>query len=123
MAVVADARSSRPARPCKRSRPGITNVSYRHYAGVLQALGLLDGLSQIADIGNEPSRTSDGQRPNFPSTSISSEQPDRLAMADFEVHIDLDGRTAPHFGPGPGRNRCPRHGDYPIFEYDGAWLD
>ena len=29
-------------------------VSVGIYAGVLQALGLLDGLSQIADIGNDP---------------------------------------------------------------------
>jgi hypothetical protein len=33
---------------------GDTNVSVGIYAGVLQALGLLDGLSQIADIGNDP---------------------------------------------------------------------
>jgi len=32
---------------------GDTNVSIGIYAGVLQALGLLDGLTQIADISND----------------------------------------------------------------------
>jgi transposase len=53
MAVVRSTRSP-PARPPKKSKPGDTNVSVGNYAGVLQALGLLDGLSQIADIGNDP---------------------------------------------------------------------
>ena len=44
---------SRPARPFKGSNP-VTPVSASAiYAGVLQALGLLDGLGQIADIGND----------------------------------------------------------------------
>ena len=38
----------------QKGEAGDTNVSIGIYAGVLQALGLLDGLSQIADIGNDP---------------------------------------------------------------------
>jgi hypothetical protein len=32
---------------------GETNVSIDIYAGVLQALGLLDGLSEVADLSND----------------------------------------------------------------------
>lgn len=38
----------------QRVEAGDTGVSVGIYAGVLQALGLLEGLSQIADIGNDP---------------------------------------------------------------------
>ncbi len=52
MAVVAQrAFTSRPT--LQRVEAGDTSVSIGIYAGVLQALGLLDGLSQIADIGND----------------------------------------------------------------------
>ena len=37
----------------QRVEAGDTSVSIGIYAGVLQALGLLEGLSQIADIGND----------------------------------------------------------------------
>ncbi|MCY3879380.1 MAG: hypothetical protein OXF74_09405 [Rhodobacteraceae bacterium] len=36
-----------------RVEAGGTNVSIGINAGVLRALGLLDGLSQVADIGND----------------------------------------------------------------------
>ena len=41
-------------------------------------------------------------------------------MADFEVHIELDGRTRPI-----GLARCNRvrGTETVLFEYDGAWLD
>ena len=39
--------------PTYKVEAGDTNVSIGIYAGVLQALGLLDGLSQIADISND----------------------------------------------------------------------
>lgn len=53
MAVVAErAFTSRPT--LQKVEAGDTNVSIGIYAAVLQALGLLDGLSQVADIGNDP---------------------------------------------------------------------
>jgi len=52
MAVVAErAFTSRPT--LQRVEAGDTNVSIGIYAAILQALGLLDGLSQVADIGND----------------------------------------------------------------------
>ncbi|CCV05728.1 conserved hypothetical protein [Mesorhizobium metallidurans STM 2683] len=52
MAVLADrAFTSRSA--LQRVAAGDTNVSIGIYTGVLQALGLLDGLGQVADIAND----------------------------------------------------------------------
>jgi hypothetical protein len=53
MAVVAE-RAFTSRSTLQKVEAGDTNVSVGIYAGVLQALGLLDGLSQIADIGNDP---------------------------------------------------------------------
>jgi len=53
MAVVAD-RAFTSRSTLQKVEAGDTNVSVGIYAGVLQALGLLDGLSRIADIGNDP---------------------------------------------------------------------
>jgi transcriptional regulator with XRE-family HTH domain len=53
MAVVAE-RAFTSRSTLQRVEAGDTGVSVGIYAGVLQALGLLDGLSQIADIGNDP---------------------------------------------------------------------
>ena len=52
MAVVAQ-RAFTSRSTLQRVEAGDTNVSIGIYAGVLQALGLLDGLSKIADIGND----------------------------------------------------------------------
>ncbi|MDB5686753.1 MAG: putative binding protein [Rhizorhabdus sp.] len=52
MAVVAE-RAFTSRSTLQKVEAGDTNVSIGIYAGVLQALGLLDGLSQIADIGND----------------------------------------------------------------------
>lgn len=52
MAVVAE-RAFTSRSTLQRIEAGDTNVSIGIVAGVLQALGLLDGLSQIADIGND----------------------------------------------------------------------
>jgi len=52
MAVVAE-RAFTSRSTLQRVEAGDTNVSIGIYAGVLQALGLLDGLSQIADISND----------------------------------------------------------------------
>src|SRR3546814_13984744 len=41
-------------------------------------------------------------------------------MADFEVHIDRDGRTRPI---GLARSNRVRGTETILFEYDGAWLD
>jgi serine/threonine-protein kinase HipA len=41
-------------------------------------------------------------------------------MADFEVHIDLDGRTRPI---GIARSNRVRGAETILFEYDGAWLE
>jgi len=52
MAVVAE-RAFTSRSTLQRVETGDTNVSIGIYAGVLQALGLLDGLSQVADISND----------------------------------------------------------------------
>ncbi|MDE0343125.1 MAG: helix-turn-helix domain-containing protein [Deltaproteobacteria bacterium] len=52
MAVVAE-RAFTSRSTLQRIEAGDTSVGIGIYAGVLQALGLLDGLSQIADIGND----------------------------------------------------------------------
>ena len=53
MAIVAE-RAFTSRSTLQRVEAGDTNVSIGIYAGVLQALGLLEGLSQLADIGNDP---------------------------------------------------------------------
>ena len=52
MAVVAE-RAFTSRSTLQRVEAGDTHVGIGIYAGVLQALGLLDGLSRIADIGND----------------------------------------------------------------------
>jgi transcriptional regulator with XRE-family HTH domain len=52
MAVVAE-RAFTSRSTLQRVEAGDTGVSIGIYAGVLQALGLLDGLGQVADIGND----------------------------------------------------------------------
>lgn len=52
MSVVAE-RAFTSRSTLQRVEAGDTNVSIGIYAAVLQALGLLDGLGQIADIGND----------------------------------------------------------------------
>ena len=52
MAVVAE-RAFTSRSTLQRVEAGDTRVSIGIYAGVLQALGLLDGLSRVADIGND----------------------------------------------------------------------
>jgi transcriptional regulator with XRE-family HTH domain len=51
MAVVAE-RAFTSRSTLQKVEAGDTSIGI--YAGVLQALGLLDGLGQIADIGNDP---------------------------------------------------------------------
>jgi len=65
---------------------------------------------------------SEGPSPalRFPSMSISSERPDPPAVADFEVHIDLDGRTRQ---VGLARSNRVRGTETVTFEYDSAWLE
>lgn len=52
MAVVAE-RAFTSRSTLQKVEAGDTNVGIGIYAGVLQALGLLDGLSQVADIVND----------------------------------------------------------------------
>ena len=52
--------------------------------------------------------------------SISGGRPDRPAMADFEVHIDLDGRTRQI---GLARSNRVRGRETIVFGYDDAWLE
>lgn len=52
MAVVAE-RAFTSRSTLQKVEAGDNNVSIGIYAGVLQALGLLDGLTQIADISND----------------------------------------------------------------------
>lgn len=53
MAVVAE-RAFTSRSTLQRVEAGNTNVSIGIYAAVLQALGLIEGLGQIADIANDP---------------------------------------------------------------------
>jgi len=53
MAVVAE-RAFTSRSTLQRVEAGDTNVGIGIYAAVLLALGLLDGLGQLADIGNDP---------------------------------------------------------------------
>jgi transcriptional regulator with XRE-family HTH domain len=53
MAVVAE-RAFTSRSTLQRVESGDTSVGIGIYAGVLLALGLLDGLGQLADIGNDP---------------------------------------------------------------------
>ena len=53
MAVVAE-RAFTSRSTLQRVEAGDTAVSVGIYAAVLQALGLLDGLGKLADIGNDP---------------------------------------------------------------------
>lgn len=69
MAVVAE-RAFTSRSTLQKVEAGDANVSIGIYASVLQALGLLEGLSQIADIGND----SVGQA---------------LASADLPKHVHL----------------------------------
>ena len=52
MAVVAE-RAFTSRSTLQRVEAGDSSVSVGIYASVLQALGLLDGFSQVADIGND----------------------------------------------------------------------
>jgi transcriptional regulator with XRE-family HTH domain len=113
MAVVAE-RAFTSRSTLQKIEAGDTNVSIGIYAGVLQALGLLDGLSQSPTSAT----TLLGRHwpaPTCPSTSTSSGQRDRHAMADFEVHIDLDGRT---LAIGLARSNRVRGAETILFEYD-----
>jgi len=73
MAVVAE-RAFTSRSTLQRVEAGDTNVSIGIYAGVLHALGLLGGLSQVADISND----SVGQA---------------LARADLPKHVHLKRST------------------------------
>ncbi len=73
MAVVAE-RAFTSRSTLQKVEAGDTNVSIGIYASILQALGLLDGLSQVADISND----SVGQA---------------LASADLPKHIHLKRPT------------------------------
>lgn len=58
--------------------------------------------------------------PSCPSISTSNARPEPHAMADFEVHIDLGGRTR---RIGLARSNRARGSETILFEYDGTWLD
>jgi transcriptional regulator with XRE-family HTH domain len=73
MAVVAE-RAFTSRSTLQRVEAGDTNVSVGIYASVLQALGLLEGLGQVADISND----SVGQA---------------LASADLPKHVHLKRPT------------------------------
>ncbi len=53
MAVVAE-RAFTSRSTLQKIEAGNTSVSIGIYAGILHALGLLDGVSQLADISNDP---------------------------------------------------------------------
>lgn len=118
MAVVAE-RAFTSRSTLQRVEAGDTNVSIGIYAGVLQALGLLDGLIKSPTSATTASAKR-SPAPNSPSTSISNTRPEPHAMADFEVHIDLGGRTR---RIGLARSNRARGQETILFEYDGAWLD
>lgn len=56
---------------------------------------------------------------NYPSTFTSGGQAGRSEIADFEVHIDLGGRTRP---VGLARTNRNRGTETILFEYDDALL-
>jgi transcriptional regulator with XRE-family HTH domain len=78
MSVVAD-RAFTSRSTLQKVEAGDTGVSIGIYAAVLQAIGLLDGLGQVADIGNDVVGQS-------------------LASADLpkRVHIKRQARTPDH---------------------------
>ena len=117
MAVVAE-RAFTSRSTLQGSRRGTRNVSIGIYAGVLQALGMLEGLGNLADIGND----STGQvlaSAALPSVSTSRHPPQDRGMADFEVHLDLDGQVLP---VGLAWSNRVRGGETILFEYDERWL-
>jgi hypothetical protein len=73
MAVVAE-RAFTSRSTLQRVEAGDTSVSIGIYAGVLQALGLLEGSSKVADIGND----SVGQA---------------LASAELPKHVHLERKS------------------------------
>lgn len=78
MAVVAE-RAFTSRSTLQKVEAGDTGVSMGIYAAVLHALGLLDGLGRIADIGNDPV----GQA---------------LASADLPKHVHLKRPAGPSHG-------------------------
>jgi hypothetical protein len=117
MAVVAE-RAFTSRSTLQRVEAGDANVSIGIYAGVLQALGMLGGLGNLADIGNDPT----GQvlaRAALPKRVHLAPPPQGRGMADFEVHLDLDGEVLP---VGLARSNRVRGGETILFEYDDRWL-
>ena len=103
----------------QRIEAGNANVGIGIYAAVLHALGLLDGLSGVADIRND----SVGQAlssADLPKHVHARRTAGPAATADVEVHIDLNGQTHP---VGVARSNGVRGAETVLFEYTPAWLN
>ena len=103
----------------QRIEAGNANVGIGIYAAVLHALGLLDGLSGVADIRND----SVGQAlssADLPKHVHARRTAGPAATADVEVHIDLNGQTRP---VGVARSNGVRGAETVLFEYTPAWLN
>ena len=110
MAVVAE-RAFTSRSTLQKVEAGDTNVSIGIYAVVLQALGLLDSLGEIADI----SRDNVGQPPRScrSASASSAHREGRPTIADIEVHIDRNGRTR---SVGIARSNKARGNETVVFE-------
>lgn len=110
MAVVAE-RAFTSRSTLQRVEGGDTNVSIGIYAGVLQALGLLDGLINIADISNDSvrqSRTAQARPSQTQGRSLTRWLTSRLQITerilrDEETDEDLQLIFAPGCSLGGGR--------------------
>lgn len=75
----------------QRVEAGDTGVSIGIYAGALQELGLLEGLSQIADIGNDAVGQALASAA-LPKHAHLKRKPALLVTTDFGRHIGLNRR-------------------------------
>src|SRR3990167_2184676 len=109
---------SPPARHCRGSKPGTPTSA----SSSMRACCWHSACSTVWARSPTSATTASVRRwpaPNCPSVSTSSDRPDLPAMADFEVHLDLDGRTRP---VGLARSNRVRGAETILFEYDSAWL-
>jgi len=118
MAVVAE-RAFTSRSTLQRVEAGDTNVSIGIYAGVLQALGLLNGLSQIADIANDSvgqtlgdRRSAQARAPQAAGEDVARWLTSRSISILAATRAPSDWREA--IGSAVRRRF--------LFEYDAAWL-
>ena len=94
MAIVAE-RAFTSRSTLQRVEAGDANVSIGIYAGVLQALGMLEGLGNLADISNDPTGHVLASAALPKRVHLAPPPPQGRGMADFKVHLDLGGGVLP----------------------------